>query len=571
MIAEGQKLQAKPATDFTKNQKRVLVIGMDAVTLDLLIPWVKEEKLPHIAKLMANGGFSKLASTMQPISAPAWTSFMTGMQQGKHGLYDFVRRKSDSYEIEVTNASMISAPTLFDLVSEAGKRVIAINVPYTYPPKPVNGVVISGPFTAVSDDRIVYPPEKAESILNLVENYRILPDYDATKPKPLSAYGEALLQAVEMRRQIALHLIKEDWDLFTVVFMATDPVQHYFWHCMSENVKHDDCPHDMILRVYQRVDSAIGDLLAEIDEYTVVMLLSDHGAGPLDTMVNLNRWLADHDWLQFYSATGRQKKRWRRLLVDKAMRLYKNNFSSELRARIRRWLGARRFDQIKGGVESTLFSSVIDWQKTQAYALGAGGNIYLNVRGREPEGVIEPGQQYEEILEKLSSDLYTLIDPDTGANLLKKVWRREDLYKGPNQHLGPDLILEWSDYKYWGRGRYDVQNVPVFEKRYQMEFSDLVLTGAHRRYGVLILYGPGVKTGFDMSKACIVDLAPTILAFLNLPIPDDMDGLVLQDAFDEDAIKITYTERTQHKGKAQEFTDSESEHISDRLRQLGYL
>ncbi len=196
---------------------RVLVIGIDAVTLDLLSPWVEAGKLPNIAKLMSEGTHGKLASTIQPISAPAWASFMTGMNPGKHGLYDFVRRQRDSYGIEVTNGSMVAAPTLFQRISDAGYQVIAINVPYTYPPKPVNGVVVSGPFTAVSDASIIYPQEKAETILNLVKDYRVLPDYDATKPHPLASYGKALLKGVEMRHRIAKYLIQnEPWDLFTV-------------------------------------------------------------------------------------------------------------------------------------------------------------------------------------------------------------------------------------------------------------------------------------------------------------------------------------------------------------------
>lgn len=553
-------------------RKRVLVIGIDAVTLDLLAPWVEAGKLPNIAKLMAQGSYGKLASTIQPISAPAWASFMTGMNPGKHGLYDFVRRQREGYGIEVTNGSMISAPTLFQRVSDAGYRVIAINVPYTYPPKPVNGIVVSGPFIAVSDASIIYPKEKAEAILNLVGDYRILPDYDATKQQPLTTYGEALLQGVEMRHRIAKNLIKnEPWDLFTVVFMATDPVQHYFWHCMTNDGETEDCPRDMILQVYQRVDTAIGDLLTEIDEHTVVMLLSDHGAGPLIKMVNLNRWLADRNWVSFKAAGGKKQRRWQSQIVSNAMRLYRKYVSSHNRARIRGWLGVERFDQLKGGVESALFSSAIDWNNTRAYAIGAGGNIFLNVKGREPAGTIEPGEEFEKVLQAVATEFMELRDPDTGERMLRKVWRGTELYNGPYQNLAPDLVLEWVNYGYWGRGRYDVQNVLVFENAFTTDFSDLLLSGTHRRQGVLILSGHGVIPGLELQNASIVDLAPTILAYLSIPVPEDMDGHVLRDNFTNDAVTIHYSSGDAQKGSEHEFSKDETDTISNRLRQLGYL
>lgn len=552
-------------------RKRVLVIGMDAVTLDLVYPWVQEGKLPNLAKLMASGSYGKLESTIQPVSAPAWVSFMTGKYPGKHGLYDFVRRERDGYGVEVTNASMIEAETLFHLVSNHGKRVIAINVPYTYPPQPVNGVMVSGPFIAVSDERIVYPKSRAGEILNLVENYKVLPDYDATKTSPLTAYGKALLEGVEMRRRIALHLIKEDWDLFMVVFMETDPVQHHFWHCMTAVEQNHDCPRDMIQKVYQSVDKAVGDLLAAIDENTVIILLSDHGAGPLYKILNLNRWLADNHWLVFKKNNGKEINRWQNLFVAKAMRLYRKYINSDIRKSIRGWLGSAIFDRIKGNVETALFTNVIDWQNTRAYALGAGGNFYINLQGREPAGTVKLGPEYEEALHSLTSQLEDIRDPQTGEKLIRKVWHRNELYSGPHVDKAADLIIEWADYGYWGRGRYDVKNAPLFEEWNTMDFTDLFISGTHRRHGVIIINGSEVLSGVDIHNASIVDLTPTILACLDIPIPDDMDGQVLTHQFKENALRVQRTSALEQTGTEQKFTEEEADNITDRLRQLGYL
>lgn len=554
-----EEFESRKGDHSTANKRRrVLVIGMDAVTLDLLYPWIDEGKLPNIARLMKDGVHGKLASTIQPITAPAWTSFMTGMNPGKHGLYDFVRRQENGYDIEVTNGSMITVPTMFERISQAGKRVVAINVPYTYPPKPLNGIVVSGPFIAVNDASIIHPPEKAEEILGLVNNYKVLPDYDATKDQPLTAYGNALLEGIEMRRRVALHLIEEDWDLFTVVFMETDPVQHHFWHCMSEPGEMEDCPGDMILKVYQQVDKAIADLLTVVDENTFIILLLDHGAGRLYKILNLNRWLAQHDWLTFKSNKGKEKHQLQSTLVNRIMRLYRRHFNSNVRLRIKTWLGSNRFDKLKGNVESTLFTSAIDWTKTRAYALGAGGNIFINLEGREPEGIVKPGEEYNELVELITSEFMNLVDPETGEKLIRKVWRRNELYSGPYVDKAPDLILEWIHFGYWGRGRYDVQNAPLFEDLQTLDFTDLVLSGTHRRHGVVFLKGPAIKKGYLMQDAEIIDLAPTILALLDIPIPEDMDGNVLMDAWSSGHFDVKYGGKSFSEGDSKEFTDDET-------------
>ncbi len=353
--------------------------------------------------------------------------------------------------------------------------------------------------------------------------------------------------------------------------MATDPVQHYFWHCMTSDEESEDCPRDMILQVYQRVDTAVGDLMAEVDERTVVMLLSDHGAGPLIKMVNLNRWLADRNWVSFKQSGGKKNHHWQGYVVDKAMRLYKKYGPSDVRARIRGWLGVKRFDQIKGTVESALFSSEIDWRHTRAYAMGAGGNIFLNVKGREPEGLIEPGEEFDRELQALADAFMELRDPGTGERMLRKVWRADELYNGSYLDLAPDLILEWVNYGYWGRGRYDVKNVPIFEDLYTMEFSDLLLSGTHRRHGVLIVWGPKVNKSAALEDISITDLAPTILALMNVPVPEDMDGHVILDAFKPETFTIHYSSGDGRKGSEQKFSKEETDKISDRLRQLGYL
>lgn len=559
------------------SHKRVLVIGIDAATFDLIDPWVAQGHLPNLSNLISKGCRGPLTSTMQPVSAPAWTTFMTGVNQGQHGLYDFVRRRADSYKLEVTNASAIAKPTIFELVGDYGRRVVAVNVPYTFPPRPVNGVLVGGPFAPVADARIVYPPELGDTLMSLVDGYFITADYDPTVPDPMSAYVSALKRGVEHRQQLTVHLMDtEPWDLFVTVFMASDQVQHFFWHCMEADPDDDDARFRHAIRdVYQHIDTAIGALLERIDEDTTVIVISDHGAGPLRAIVNLNRWLAEAGFLHFCASRNKAIDHWRSRLVGGLAGIYRRYAPAAMRSRVRSQLGVQRFEQLKGDMETVLFTSAIEWGETKAYALGAAGNVYLNVVGREPEGIVQPGVEYEALRDELADKLMALQDPETGERIVRRVWRREEQYHGPCLDQAPDLTIEWVDYGYWGRGRYDIQQAPVFETRKEMDFSKLLLSGTHRPDGIFIASGSGVEPGATIEGAHIVDLAPTILGILGLPIPEYMDGTVLQAAFVEGTIASAPSSDTDATAQPLQdtvtYTAEDAAKVAQRLEDLGYL
>ncbi len=562
---------------MTNPRKRVLVIGLDGGTFDLIEPWVAKGYLPNLAHLMSSGCRGKMASTLQPVSAPAWVTAMTGVNQGQHGLYDFVRRCADSYKLEVTNASMIGVPTVFDLAGNSGVHVVALNVPYTFPPRPVNGVMVSGPFAPVVDARLVYPSELGDKLMALVDGYFITPDYDASASNPLTAYASALERGVEYRQRLATYIMETElWDLFTVVFTATDQVQHFFWHCMeAPDNKREACFQHTIRDVYRRVDEAIGSLLERIGEDTTVIVLSDHGAGPLHKLINLNRWLAREGVLRFKSPPEGAGAHWKARVVSRLASAYRRHAPAVLRAWVRSKLGARRFERIKGDMETILLSSAIAWDETKAYALGAAGNIYLNVAGREPEGVVHPGREYEALRDELSDALTAMEDPETGQRIVRRVWYGEELYHGPHLGQSPDLVIEWVHYGYWGRARNDIVNAPLFEDQKRMDFSGLRLSGTHRRDGIFIISGPGIKAGTEIKDARIIDVAPTILAILGVPIPGYMDGSVLWDAFTGSIVEdvmLADSFTTVHTPPSQSsYTPEDAAKISQRLEDLGYL
>jgi predicted AlkP superfamily phosphohydrolase/phosphomutase len=566
-------------------EKRVLVIGMDAATFDLIDPLVARGDLPHLAQLLQKGSRRPLLSTIQPTTAPAWTTFLTGVNQGKHGLYDFVQRRPDSYNMEVTNASHVRAPSILELAGRQGRRVIALNIPYTSPPPAVNGVIVGGPFAPIFTRQLVKPEHYFDTIQELAPDYFILPDFNAQTADPMGTYANRLLQGIALRESVALHLLDaEPWDLFAVVFMATDEGQHTFWHCLDAEEGSEAARYRHVIPdIYRRIDEAIGKIVAQIaadDSHreTVVVILSDHGAGPFHWMINLNRWLADAGYLHFEESGGAAGlTRLKVNLVKQTASLYRRRVPAPLRAQIRNRLGIKRFEQMKGEFESLLMTANVAWEKTRAYSMGAGGNIYVNLRGREPLGIVAAGAEYEQVRETVAAALLQMRDPDTGEPMVRHVHRREALYAGPYLEQAPDLVVEWSNYGYWGRGQYDSQ-APVFQRQRKMDFSAQPLTGSHRPEGILIASGPGVRAGATQPAARLTDLAPTILALLGVPVPANLDGRLLADLFTEEQAALlarTAAEAavaaSEESGEAVDYTAEEMEAIAEHLRSLGYL
>ncbi|MBI5566312.1 MAG: alkaline phosphatase family protein [Chloroflexi bacterium] len=553
---------------------RVLIIGLDAATFDLIEPWAAQGYLPNMAKLMAEGARGRLASTIQPTTAPAWVTFMTGMNQGKHGLYDFVRRKPGKYSLDVTNSSHIAAPLMFETLSRLGRRVISINVPYSYPPRPVNGIMIGGPFAPAVTRELVYPPEMFDTLREIAPDYFVIPDYDANVADPMSDYAAKLRREVELREQVSLALIeREAWDVFAVVIMATDEVQHTFWQCMESD---DNSPlakyRNVIRDIYQRCDAAIGNLIEAArknGQPTDVIILSDHGAGRFDWMINLNRWLADQGLLRFQTTQVSTLKRLRAGVMQKAARAYRYYVPARLRMALRNRLGSKRFSQVQEEFQSALITSTVDWAQTQAYSLGAGGNIYVNLQGREQAGPVSPAE-YETVRQRIIDGLATLCDPDTGAPMVKKAFRREELYHGPQLDNAPDVIIQWTHYGYWGRGYYGSQQ-PVFERQRQFDFSAQPLTGSHRPEGILLAHGPHIQPGAQVVGARLMDLAPTIFQLLGHTPPAEMDGRVLSEALIGVATDTAASTNLSPAPEPFDYTQEEADIISEHLRALGYL
>ncbi|MCP4361666.1 MAG: hypothetical protein GY796_26950 [Chloroflexi bacterium] len=556
--------------------KRVMVIGLDSAPLELLEPWMEAGELPNLSRLATEGSMGVLNSTFPPLSPAAWSSFATGMNPGKHGVYDHGYRQPGSYRIVPTNALRRGGKTVWQLISEQGGRVGVINVPETYPPEPLNGFMITGMTTPSEESEWCYPATLKEDLETAMGGYQI---YGARSKENLDLSLAGMHETIPMRMKAAAHLWKNYAPEFMIlVFMETDVVQHKTWKYMDSSHPQYDADGAQkygraILDVYKQIDDHLPLLLDQVDEETAVIIMSDHGAGPIDKWLNLNNWLVRKGFLRLKTAPSSRL----RYLLSR-LGLTPNN-AYKLIARLQLGVTDRVADQTKkkssirqANPLMRLFLSFadVDWSRTRAYTLG--GNLtglWINLEGREPEGGVAPGTEYERLRDKLINELQDLCDPDDGQPIATAIYRREEVYDGPYVERAPDILFETRDEQYVGFGIQEFVTNAIAE-------PSPVFSGCHRRAGMVILHGQPFRQGVSLSQQDIMDVTPTILHLLGYSVPEDMDGQVMTEAMNPaflDDFPIRFSSATWQPSKDDEsrFSEGDEERVTERLRSLGYL
>ncbi len=550
---------------------KVLVIGLDGVPFSLIRDWAASGDMPHFARLLAEGTSGPLRSTMPPTSGPSWTSFVTGKNPGKTGIYDFLYRRPGSYVFPPVNASMRSGRSLWALAGEAGLRTCAINLPISYPVEPVNGALVSGWMTPYFAKDYTWPPELGAEIEEAVGDYRIYPS-ETFAPSRSAAFFDACDELLDLLTRTSRYLLdREDWDLFMTVYFDTDRVLHQLWHHIdAEHPWRASDPTDHsapIRRYFHRLDADVGRLIEQAGDDARVLIMSDHGMGRASRFIVLNNLLMELGYLRLDRKPSTRAK-------DLAFR---SGFTLRNVHRIVDRLGLAKHAEYKNvysfdGLLKRFFLSFlnVDWGRTQAYSFGRHyGSVFLNVRGREPEGSIEPGEEYERVREEITEAVLGWVDPRLGRPLVGKVLRREDVYRGERVEEAPDLILLPEDPADIFYGLSDFGSNRIWDETYRY-------SGMHREEGLLCLAGKGVRRGEAPADASIPDLAPTILWMLGVPVPEDMDGRVLSEAFDDAFVAAHPLERSAGDGTGaasapREYDEAEEAEVMQRLRDLGYL
>jgi predicted AlkP superfamily phosphohydrolase/phosphomutase len=512
-------------------KNKVLVIGLDGGTFDLVTPWAEIGELPNLQKLMKEGVFATLKTTIQPSSEQAWASFMTGTNNGKHNIFGFTKQRKGSYEWTVVNSKSRRGKSLWKILSENGKRVIIINVPLTFPPEKVNGFLVSGLFTPDKKSQYTYPPEFKEEINEVCPDYII--DAGGTQTsnlRKLQDYYKKLIKQVEKRAYLTKYLMaKYKWDFFIVVFSATDRVQHKFW----ENMRKENDPFNKyIFNTYKKIDKAIGEFLENVDEFTDIFVISDHGFGPLCKGVVINNLLEKQDFLK----TKEEKK-----AGSGTFNKLNNSFNKLLKLALLRLyiiipidkqdIIRKRFHWIGRKFSSSVVFSEIDWNKTKAY--GESGNIRINLIGREPNGSVSPGKDYDDVRDEIIKALRQLKDPVKGEEIFVDVYKREEIYFGPYLNEAPDIIPHYKD----GYRGLSFGSEKIFVKGGDRVFRGN--TGYHTMDGIFIAHGNNIKSiGEKLGDLRIIDLTPTILYLFGLN-PPHLDGRVAKEIFQKKECKTS--------------------------------
>lgn len=545
---------------------RLLVIGIDCGTFRFIKPFAEQGYLPNFERIMAEGATRIMKSTIPPISPPAWTTFLTGKNPGRHGIFQFVNMDISDYAFtrnRLINSTLFSGSTFIDMISDHGLKVGIVKIPFTYPPWEVNGFMIAGEPSPDWTRAHTYPPELSEKLgrmnLGSSTDFKL---YDAEK------LFEHLKFDCDVRTRITCEMLnRQESDFFMVVHTITDAAAHRFWKftdpkCPTYLERFKKYEH-LIRDVYVMVDQSIGQILQNIDDQTTVFLMSDHGAArnPL-YYFHLNAWLQEQGYLSCEKKTGYRQfvqslliktknalpARWRHLLVSAIKEKYLKNVSD---------------------LQTAL--SNFRWSGTRAYAVSifpTVDGIALNLRGRQPEGIIEPGENAGRILDEIKAKLEKLRDP-TGMQIVEEVFYIEDIYKGDHANKMPDLIVKYNPEYTGGIGI----DPPFFSEVPDANFE--FQSGTHDENGIFIAYGPEIQKGIELGACHIQDMASTILYAMRLPIPEDMDSQVMIDIFN-DRFNTSNPVRTSA-GKMQRFTDSyeltddEEDEMRKQLKGLGYF
>jgi predicted AlkP superfamily phosphohydrolase/phosphomutase len=563
---------------------RVLVIGIDGATMDLIRPWADAGKLPTFARLFQEGTSGLLRSVPNRNSASAWTSMMTGKNPGKHGIFFFTEYEEGSFDYSYVNASYRDSVTLWRLLSDAGLRVGVINVPMTYPAEEVNGFMISGmDAPGVHDPLFVYPHELYHEIRSRVGEYTIetgLGSY--MKAGKLAKGAQALLRTTGRRLAAARYLMTtRPWDFFMVVFRATDPAQHYFWKYMQPqwfqvNPRDVERYGRVIPEVYEEIDRAMAELLALAGEDTTVIVVSDHGASADTAKAKvLNRWLEAMGVLRYQEAAPRSPgQRMRKLLWDVAALGYRQ-MDKRFRRAFKKRL-AHMFPRLRAKTEAHIAYSRIDWSATRAFSDGKRAEIWINLRGRQPHGIVEPGEEYDRLCREITTQLYAARDAASGRPLVQRVYRRDEVYHGPYTERSTDLIIEWHKNAVTERVDFGDGRVLTLDRERAENPLERLICGAHDPLGILFMAGPMVRSGHTIEGATVMDFAPTVLYLLGQPIPDDMDGGPILEALKDDCVaghppRSTRAPKAEPVAAVTGYSEEDEARIGERLRGLGYI
>lgn len=540
-------------------QAKVLIIGVDGFTWRLGRGFMAAGVMPRLANLVKQGCHGKLRSVMPFETSPAWSSFQTGCLPGKTGVFGFHRYDRKLKKVRLNNFADIAVPTLWELAARAGKRIVSLNMPLTWPAPKVDGVIIPGLLCPNLSAETVYPAEAYNRYIKPHKDYLIVNnDWRDT----VSEFTQQSVETERVRCRVALELIKDiDWDIFCVQMQSTDLMQHRLWWALDTEARgYSGKEREEALEFYRFCDEVIGKIVEAAGTGVLTLLISDHGFCGLEHSVSVNVWLRKQGYLQLLPAEPKSK--WtaakdhlkeRSPAVLSLTRLYGRILTRPLR-RILENLRRSGSTPVFFEKELVHIRRIVDFEKTKAFCLGAmGGMLYIN----------GTGPQRAELARKLVGELLRDLGPESQNPTIDRIASGAETY-GRTQLIDalPDLVLQYK------QGVGSITN-PVGEAVVRVEDFDGRQPGTHSRDGILVANGPGIQSAATL-HADIVDIVPTALAYLGIPVPRHMDGKVLDKAFIE-PLKAHYENVAFGGAQPIQYSDAEQAEVEKRLTGLGYL
>jgi predicted AlkP superfamily phosphohydrolase/phosphomutase len=516
-----------------KPTKKVLAIALDAAEPDLIEKWMNEGYLKNLASQRAKGSYGRLSSSADWLAGSPWPTFYTGTMPDKHGIYHYLQWRSDKMDYERPNPKWISAIPFWRQLGD-NYRVIAVDIPLAFPPNPFNGIEISG---WASHDRI-FPPFSfpAEKIKWVVKNFGKPPISDEVgglqEMNEIMKVKEELICANQKETELVTSLIvNEEWDLFLCCLTSTHRGGHKFWDLT--NLKGEFSEEEKIqfknsLRdIYQSCDDAIGKIIDCIDDDVSILIFSLHGMGANTTLTDkmLPGMISN-----ILNGEKKSNKNRNNNYVKKIRNLIPLKLRSDLRKLLPLWLQDKMTAYWRMGKSN--------WAATKAFNLVADlqGYIRINLKGREKEGIVAEGEEYDKLCDQLTEGLMTFKDSESSEPIIESIKRKDELFKKGNGFDNlPDLLVKW-------------KNKPAsnYRKIVSSEFGEMEWpmpglnpdgrSGNHQPEGFLLAVGENIKTNSSFEKKHIIDLVPTILYILGIPITEDYDGEVIREILKEEII-----------------------------------
>ncbi len=532
---------------------RVVVIGLDGASLELLGQWIAEGLMPNLARLIERGVSGGLESVVPPLTPPAWMTALTGVPPGKHGVLNFARPRFGKPTLDFFNALDRRVPALWDYLGATGKRSLVLHLPAMHPPFEMDGAMVSGiPVTDIRSD-CTWPPSLKSDLVANVPGYKLYPNTRKLKGDR-DAYFEDAVATLNAQVEEALYLMRRDpWDLLFTLWQPGDSLMHFFWKDMDG--RGVDSRKHFIRDYYVAADAGIGRVVEAAGPDAHVIIMSDHGHTGVHGAVYLNKWLSNNGYLSFktsmrdvleFLAIKIQRKFRKRIIRRKAY----NEDEDQMQQ-----VAARLLEKLEKGIE---------WPKTKAHAEPP-GYVWICTKDRYPQGTVEPGDEYLRVREEIREGFAELLDPDSGEPVFERIVTKEEAFDGPAAADAPDLVVMC---KSGFITEYGLRKNFVVGPSQGARFN-----GYHVMRGMVVAAGPELRTGETIEGARILDVAPTILHLLGLPVPPAMEGAVLADAFDASALagRPVRVEEIPVQFTPQAHGEVERDAIERSLRDLGYM